>query len=68
MTSDNGYVDISGLYGLEGSSSGRWKGLVVGGKTACCKVNGLLDHQEISISKAKDGRLVSVMTFVSAAR
>ena len=58
MTADNGYVDISGLYGLEGKVLlvGE-KGLVVGGKTLVVKSMGSWITKRFSISKAKDGKI-----------
>lgn len=54
MTSDNGYVDISGLYGLEGKVLlVGGKGLVVGGKTLVVKSMGSWDHQEIFHQQGK---------------
>lgn len=58
MTSDNGYVDISGLYGLEGKVLlVGGKGLVVGGKTLVVKSMGSWITKRFSISKAKDGKI-----------
>lgn len=58
MTSDNGYVDISGLYGLEGKVLlVGGKGLVVGGKTLVVKSMGSWVTKRFSISKAKDGKI-----------
>lgn len=58
MTSDNGYVDISGLYGLEGKVLlVCGKGLVVGGKTLVIKSMGSWITKRFSISKAKDGKI-----------
>ena len=58
MTSDNSYVDISGLYGLEGKVLlVGGKGLVVGGKTLVVKSMGSWITKRFSISKAKDGKI-----------
>ena len=58
MTSDNGYVEISGLYGLEGKVLlVGGKGLVVGGKTLVVKSMGSWITKRFSISKAKDGKI-----------
>ena len=58
MTSDNGYVDISGLYGLEGKVLlVGGKGIVVGGKTLVVKSMGSWITKRFSISKAKDGKI-----------
>ena len=58
MTSDNGYVDISGLYGLEGKVLlVGGKGLVIGGKTLVVKSMGSWITKRFSISKAKDGKI-----------
>lgn len=54
MTSDNGYVDISGLYGLEGKVLlVGGKGLVVGGKTLVIKSMGSWIIQEIFHQQGK---------------
>lgn len=58
MASDNGYVDISGLYGLEGKVLlVGGKGLVVGGKALVVKSMGSWITKRFSISKAKDGKI-----------
>lgn len=58
MASDNGYVDISGLYGLEGKVLAvGGKGLVIGGKTLIVKSMGSWITKRFSVSKAKDGKI-----------
>ena len=58
MASDNGYVDISGLYGLEGKVLAvGGKGLVIGGKTLVVKSMGSWITKRFSVSKAKDGKI-----------
>ena len=58
MTSDNGYVDISGFYGLEGKVLlVGGKGLIIGGKTLIVKSMGSWITKRFSISKAKDGKI-----------
>ena len=58
MASDNGYVDISGLYGLEGKVLAvGGKGLVIGGKTLVVKSMGSWITKRFSVSKAKNGKI-----------
>lgn len=58
MSTDNGYVDISALYGLEGKVLlVGGKGLVIGGKTMIVKSMGSWITKRFSVSKAKDGKI-----------
>lgn len=58
MASDNGYVDISGLYGLEGKVLlVGGKGIVIGSRALVVKSMGSWITKRFSISKAKDGKI-----------
>lgn len=58
MSTDNGYVDISALYGLEGKVlQVDDKGLVVGEKALVVKSTGSWITKRFSVSKAKDGKI-----------